>query len=335
MKQHTYALKNDSYLHVRAYGRFRKVSADGLSQVNKIDIHNLCHHCRILNIFYFRCVHHLVLFFISFSSPTFIIYLSLYLILWLSLLCISLPLSLQPRSLSLFRYVNHPHLFISLTLSLSSATLTHFTLFCSGCNLSVFLSPSLSFFPMLTVTFQTCTLSLSVFLMFSLFSPCSHAHLLCFLSRCFSFSISLPSSLSLYLSLYLSLPLSLSSAMLTHFTIFCCGRHLPPFLSLPFLSLPLSLTPPFSHSPFLSLPLSLTPAFSHSCFLSLPLSLFNHTHTHFTIFSYVNRHSSDTYTTPISLSLSLAVSLSPSLPPSLSLSLSLPTSLSLISHRMQ
>ncbi|KAK2138432.1 hypothetical protein NP493_7759g00004 [Ridgeia piscesae] len=85
-------------------------------------------------------------FFISFSSPTFIIYLSLYLILWLSLLFISLPRSLQTRSLSLFRHVNYPRLFLSLTLSLSPATLTHFTVFCFGRNLSVFLSPSLSFF---------------------------------------------------------------------------------------------------------------------------------------------------------------------------------------------
>ena len=184
------------------------------------------------------------------------------------------PLSLQPRSLSLFRYVNHPRLFISLIDSLSSATLIHFTLFCFGCNLSVFLSPSLSFFPKLTVNFQTCTLSLSLFLMISGFSPCSHAHLLYFFSRSLSFSISLPSSLSLFLSL------SLSSAMLTHFTIFCCGRHLPPF----------------SHSPFLSFLLSL--------------------------FSYVNRHSSDTYTTPIYLSLSRCLSLPPFFPPSLPPSLS-------------
>ena len=87
-------------------------------------------------------------FFISFSSPTFIIYLSLCLILCLSLslLFISLPRSLQTRSLSLFRHVNYPRLFLSLTLSLSPATLTHFTVFCFGRNLSVFLSPSLSFF---------------------------------------------------------------------------------------------------------------------------------------------------------------------------------------------
>ena len=289
--------KNDAYLHVRAYGRFHKLSADGLCQDNKIDIHNLCHHCRIHNVFYFRCVHPLVLFSISFSSPTFIIYLSLYLILWLSLLCISLPLSLQPRSVSLFRHVNHPRLFISLTLSLSSTTLTHFTLFCFGCNLSVFISPSLSFFPTFTVNFQTCPLSL--FLIFSLFSPCSHAHLLYFLSRSLSFSISFPSYLSLQ-----PCSLILLSSVVNATSL------------------------PFSHAPF----------------LSLPLSLFSLTHTHFTlvccryglslsIFSYVNHHFSDTYTTPITLSLSLPHSLRPSLLPSLRPSL--PPSLSLISHRMQ
>ena len=77
--------------------------------------------------------------------------------------------------------------------------------------------------------------------------PFSLSHVLAFLSLqpCsppifpLSFSFFLYLSLSLFLSLTLSL--SLSSDMLTHFTIFCCGRHLPPFLSLPFLSLPLSL----------------------------------------------------------------------------------------------
>ena len=124
--------KNDSYLHIRAYGRFHKLSADGLSQVNKIDVHNLCHHCRIHNVFYFRCVvHHIVLFFISFSSPTFIIYLSLYLIIWLSL---SLSyVSLSPLSSATFTVtlqtckpssslylahslalINHPHPLYSL-----------------------------------------------------------------------------------------------------------------------------------------------------------------------------------------------------------------------------
>ena len=230
--------KNDLYLYVRAYGWVHTLSVDGLSQVNKIDIHNLCHHCRIHNVFYFRCVHHLVLFFKSFSSPTFIIYLSLYLILWLSLLCISLPLSLQPCSLSLFRHVNHPRLFISLTLSLSSATLTHFTLFCFGCNLSVFLSPSLSFFTKLTVTFQTCTLSLS--LSFSCTRVFFPAPMLT------SYISSLTLFLSLSLSHHLSLSLSLCLSLFSH-------AH-PPFYYLLLWTPPpsLSLTPPFSHSRFLS-----------------------------------------------------------------------------------
>ena len=203
-----------------------------------------------------KCVHHLVLFFISYSSPTFIIYLSLYLILWLSLLCISLPLSLQPRSLSLFRHVNHPHLFISLTLSFSSATLTHFTLFCFGCNLSVFLSPSLSFFPTLTVTFQTCTLSLSLshVLAFLSLQPCSPP----LFPLSLSFSISLPSSLSLQ-------PCS------------------PTLLS----SVVDATSFPFSHSPFLSLPLSLTPTFSHSHFLSSA----THTHTLYSLLLHIRPRS--------------------------------------------
>ncbi|KAK2169245.1 hypothetical protein NP493_1199g02032 [Ridgeia piscesae] len=163
-------------------------------------------------------------FFISFSSPRFIIYLSLYLILWLSLLLISLPCSLQTRSLSLFRHINYPRLFLSPTLSLSPATLTHFTLFCFGRNLSAFLSPSLSFF--------------------------SHVN------RHFSnmYTIALSFSRSRF---------SLHAAMLTSFILFCCGPHLSLalFLSLhthPFYYL-LLWTPP----PSLSLSLSLS-LFSHT-----------------------------------------------------------------------
>ena len=165
----------------------------------------------------------------------------------------------------------------SLYLAHSLALISHLhplTLFCFGCNLSVFLSPSLSFFHTLTVTFQTCTLSLSLSFSCSRFSLPA-AMLTSFISSLALFlSLSLSHHLSLSLYLSLSLSLSFSSAMLTHFTIFCCGRHLPPFLS-------------------------------------LPLSLFNHTHIFccryglsLSIFSYVNRHSSDTYTIHISLSLS-------------------------------
>ena len=100
-----------------------------------------------------------------------------------------------------------------------------------------------------------------------------------------------------------SLSLSLSPATLTHFTIFCCGRHLPPFLS---------------HSRCLS-SATLT-HFTLFCWVySLCVSIFSH----------VNRHSSDTYTTPISLSFSRSLSFSMYLSLSLSLSISLSVSLSL------
>ena len=300
-------------------------------------------------------------FFISFSSPTFIIYLSLCLILCLSLLFISLPRSLQTRSLSLFRHVNYPCLFLSLTLSLSPATLTHFTVFCFGRNLSVFLSPSISFFShvnrhlsnmythyrSLSLSLSRCRFSscsharvpysfmvwtpplsfsislslsshthpfyylllwtpppsLSLSLSLSLFSHTPHFTLFCWvyslsvsifshvnlhssdtyttpislsLSRSLALSLALSRSFSLSLSLYLSL----SPATLTHFTICCCGRHLPPFLS---------------HSRFLS-SATLT-HFTLFCWVySLSVSIYSH----------VNRHSSDTYTTPISIYLSLS-----------------------------
>ena len=37
----------------------RSLSANGLSNINQIHIHNLCHHCHIHNVFHFRSVHHL------------------------------------------------------------------------------------------------------------------------------------------------------------------------------------------------------------------------------------------------------------------------------------
>ena len=214
--------------------------------------------------------------------------LSLYLILWLSLLCISLPLSLQPRSLSLFRHVNHPRLFISLTLSLSSATLTHFTLFCFGCNLSVFLSPSLSFFPTLTVTFQTCTLSLSLSFSCSRFSLPA-AMLTSFIS-----------SLALFLSLSLSHHLSLSLSLQP------CS---PILLS----SVVDATSLPFSHSPFLSLPLSL---FSHThTLLSSVADMASLCLSSATLTVTLQTRTLPPY---LSLSLSRSPSLPPSLPPSLS-----------------
>ena len=149
----------------------------------------------------------------------------------------------------------------------------------------------------LTVTFQTCThtiaLSPSLSLSLSLSHTHTHTHThmfsLFFMQPCsrplFFYGVE-PTSLPLFLYL--------SPATLTHFTIFCCGRHLPPFLS---------------HSRFLS-SATLT-HFTLFCWVySLSVSIFSH----------VNRHSSDTYTTPISLSLSLALFLSLSLSLVLSLS---------------
>ena len=214
-------------------------------------------------VLYFRCVHHLVLFFIAFSSPTFIIYLSLYLTLWLSLLRISLPLSLSSATFTVtlqtckpssspylahsLAFISHPHplyslLFRMLSLSLSLSFFTHINSHFSN----MYTIPPLS-------------LSLSHVLAFLSLQPCS--------PPLFPLSLSFFLYLSPTISLSLSVSLSLSSAMLTHFTIFCCGRHLPPFLPLPFLSLPLSL---FSHTHTLySLLLRIRP---------LSLSIFRHVH---------------------------------------------------------
>ena len=185
-------------------------------------------------------------------------------------------MTLMPCSLSLFRHVNHPCLFLSLTLSLSSATLTHFTLFCFGCNLSVFLSPSL-FLPHVNSHFSnmyTIPPSLSHVLPFLSLQPCSPPLF--------------PLSLSFFLYLSPIIIISLS------------------------LSLSLSLQP---CSPILLSSLVDTTSLP---FLSLPLSLFSHTHTLYSLLLQIwplslNRHSSDTYTTPISLLLSPSP-LPPSLP---------------------
>ena len=111
-------------------------------------------------------------------------------------------------------------------------------LLCFGCNLCLSLSPSLSLFlPHVNSHFSnmyTIPLSLS----------CSRFSLAAAMLTSFISTVAL--FLSLSLSHHLSLSLYLSSAMLTHFTIFGCGRHLPPFLS-------------------------------------LPLSLFSHTHTHYSL----------------------------------------------------
>ena len=85
----------------------RSLSANGLSNINKIHIHNLCHHCHIHNVFHFRSVPHVsfqVLFTISFSV-----------------------------SLSIFSHFSHIHrhssdmytIPLSYSLALSSASLTY------------------------------------------------------------------------------------------------------------------------------------------------------------------------------------------------------------------
>ena len=101
----------------------------------------------------------------------------------------------------------------------------------------------------------------------------------------------------------LSFSISLSPATLTHFTIFCCGRHLPPFLS---------------HSRFLSS--ATLPTLLSSVGSTASLCLSSATLT-FTL---------QTHTLPPSLFLSRSLSLSLAL--SLALSLSLFLSLSLQPH---
>ena len=223
---------------------------------------------------------------------------------------LSSSLSLQPRSLSLFRHVNHPRLFISLTLSLSSATLTHFTLFYIGCFLS--LSLSLSFFTNVNSHFSnmyTIPLSLSNVLAFLSLQTCSpplfplSLSFFLYLSPTTSLSLQpcspillssvvdatcLPFSHSPFLSLLLSLfshthtllssvadmaSLCLSSAMLT---VTLQTRTLPPYIYIN-----------------ISLPLSLSLSFSLFC------SLFSHAHTIYSLLLW---------TPPLSVSFSLSIS---------------------------
>ena len=174
-----------------------------------------------LHIFLFTSIHNL-----SISLPH-------SLALSLSPMYLSLPLSSATFTVSLQTCKPSSSLYIAHSLALISHPHPLYSLLFWMQPLCFSLSLSLSFFSKLTVTFSNMyTILHSLFLMFSLFSPSSYAHLLYFFSRSLSFSISLPSSFFL------------SSAMLTHFTIFSCGRHLPQFLS-------------------------------------LPLSFFSHTHTHF------------------------------------------------------
>ena len=147
--------------------------------------------------------------------------------------------------------ISHPHPFYSLLFWMQPLSFS----------LSLFLPHVNSHFSNMYTIPLSLSLSLSLSLMCSLFSTCSHAHLFYFLSRSLSFSISLPSTLSL------------SSAMLTHFTIFCCGRHLPPFLSLP-----LSLTPAFSLQPHTHTLLSSVADTASFCLSSATLTITLHVH---------------------------------------------------------
>ena len=151
-----------------------------------------------LHIFLFTSIHNL-----SISLPHSLALSPMYLSPPLSSATFTVTLQTCKPSSSLYlahslTLISHPHPLYSLLFWMQPLCLS--------------LSLSLSFFSKLTVTFQTC----------SRFSVPA-AMLTSFIS-----------SLALFLSPSLShhLSLSLSSAMLTHFTIFCCGRHLPPFLSL-------------------------------------------------------------------------------------------------------
>ena len=168
--------------------------------------------------------------------------------MWLSPMYLSPSLSAAMFSVTL--QICKPSLFLSLAHSLALISHPHplYSLLfwtqplCLSLSLPLFLSSAT-----LTVTFQTCTpsLSLSHVLAFLSLQPCSPP-LFFYVVDATSFALFLSLSLSHYLSL------SLSSATLTHFTIFCCGRHLPPFLSLS-----LSL---FSHThPFYSLLMEIRP----------------------------------------------------------------------------
>ena len=75
----------------------KSLSAYGLSNINKIHIHNLCHHCHIHNVFHFRSVHHLsfqVLFLFTNIQ-------SLYIYIYISI-SFSVSLSLRPLSSATF-----------------------------------------------------------------------------------------------------------------------------------------------------------------------------------------------------------------------------------------
>ena len=131
--------------------------------------------------------------FISFSSPTFIIYVYLSTSFSGSFSYLSLSLSLQPRSLSLFRHVNHPCLFLLLTLCTPFLSLSHVLAFLSlqpcspplffsvvdNTSLILYLSPTISH------TFLLSSVMLAHFTIFC----CGH-HV--------SLSFSPPPSLSLF-----------------------------------------------------------------------------------------------------------------------------------------
>ena len=229
----------------------------------------------LLHIFLFTNIHNL-----SISLPHSLALSPMYLSSPLSSAMFTVTLQTCKPSSSLYlvhslTLISHPHPLYSLMFWMQPLCVSH--------------SLSLSFFLTLTVTFQTCTLSLSLSFSCSRFSLPA-AMLTSFISSFF-----------FYLSPIISL--SLSSAMLTYFTIICCGRHLPPFLSLP-----LSLTPPFSLQPHTHTLLSSVADTASLCLSSATLTVTLQTHT---LPPY------------ISLSPSLPPSLPPSRPPSLPPSLPL------------
>ena len=109
----------------------RSLSANGLSNINKIHIHNLCHHCHIHNVFHFISVHHL-----SFQ------------VLFLFTNIQSLSISPSSLSSATFTITLQTCTLSPLFLSRSIFSLAHlFTLFCCGPTcLFLFLSLSLSIF---------------------------------------------------------------------------------------------------------------------------------------------------------------------------------------------
>ena len=118
----------------------RSLSANGLSNINKIHIHNLCHHCHIHNVFHFRSVHHL-----SFQV----------LFLFTNIQSLSISLShfpsLSPSSLSSATF----------TVTLQTCTLSPFL------SLSLYLQPRSPIYSLLLWTHLTLSVSLSLSILYA------------------------------------------------------------------------------------------------------------------------------------------------------------------------